>query len=240
MFYFIFFNYITMRPKEIFERIKKKRNNLTELESREVLTHYEIPIVKGEIVKTIEDAKKFVDKIGYPIVLKVVSPQILHKTDVGGVVVDIRNEKELFQAYHQIVKSVEEKVPDAVIDGFFIQEMISGGQEVIIGGKWDPTFDQTIAFGLGGVFVEVFEDVSFRVLPITKQDALEMIKEIKAYKILKGYRGKKPVSINALVDILLKTSKMMEDNPEIKELDINPVFALTDRAVAGDARIIIE
>lgn len=229
-----------MKPKEIFERVKRKRNNLTELESREVLTHYGIPLVKGEIVKTIEQAKKFVDRIGYPVVLKVISPQIIHKSDVGGVVVDIRNEKELFQAYHGIIRSVEEKMPKAVIDGFFIQEMISDGQEVIVGGKWDPTFGQTIAFGLGGVFVEVFKDVSFRVIPITKEDALEMIKEIKAYKILKGYRGKKPVDINALVDILMKTSEILKDNPEIKELDINPVFALTDKAIAGDARIIIE
>lgn len=229
-----------MKPKEIFERVKRKRNNLTELESREVLTHYGIPLVESEIVKTIEDAKKFVDRIGYPVVLKVVSPQIIHKSDVSGVVIDIRNEKELFQAYHQIIKSVEEKAPKAVIDGFFIQKMIPRDREVIIGGKWDPTFGQTIAFGLGGIFVELFEDVSFRVVPITKEDALGMIKEIKAYKILKGYRGKKPVSINALIDILLKTSKMLEENPEIKELDINPVFALADRAVAGDARIIIE
>jgi len=229
-----------MKPKEIFERVKRKRNNLTELESREVLAYYGITLVKGEIVKTIEDAKKFVDKIGYPVVLKVVSPQIIHKSDVGGVVIDIRNEKELFQAYHGIVKSVEEKMPKAVIDGFFIQEMISGGHEVIVGGKWDSTFGQTIAFGLGGVFVEVFKDVSFRVVPIKKEDALQMIKEIKAYKILKGYRGKKPVSIEALVDILMKTSKMMEENPEIKELDINPVFALPDQAIAGDARMIIE
>jgi len=230
-----------MKPKEIFERVKrKKRNNLTELESREVLTHYGIPIVKGEIVKTIEQAKKFVEKIGYPVVLKVISPQIVHKSDVGGVVIDIRNEKELFQAYHGIVKNVEEKVPKAVIDGFFIQEMVSGGHEVIVGGKWDSTFGQTIAFGLGGVFVEVFKDVSFRVIPIKKEDTLGMIKEIKAYKILKGYRGKKPVNIDALVDILMKTSKMMVENPEIKELDINPVFSLPDQAIAGDARIIIE
>ena len=230
-----------MKPKEIFERVKgKKRNNLTELESREVLTHYGISLVKGEIIKTIEDAKKFVDRIGYPVVLKVLSPQIIHKSDVGGVILDIRNEKELFQAYHQIIKNVEEKAPNAVIDRFFIQEMVSGGREVIIGGKWDPTFGQTIAFGLGGIFVEVFEDISFRIVPIKKEDALGMIKEIKAYKILKGYRGKKPVSIDALVDILVKTSKMLEENPEIKELDINPVFAQPNQAIAGDARIIIE
>ena len=230
-----------MSPKEIFKKVKNsRRNNLTEFEAREVLDYYVIPIVKGEIIKSLEGAKKFVEKIGYPVVLKVVSRQIIHKTEVGGVVINIRNEKELYQAYHQIIKNVEKKAPKAKIDGFFIQEMLPNDREVIVGGKKDPTFGQTIAFGLGGVFVEVLEDVSFRVVPITKQDAIEMLKEIKALKILKGYRGKPSVDFEALVDVLLKTSKMLEENPEINELDINPIFALTDRAVAGDARIIVE
>jgi len=213
---------------------------LTEFEAREILSYYDIPVVKGEIIKSLGGAKKFVEKVGYPVVLKVVSRQIIHKTDIGGVVLNIRNDKELYQAYHQIIKNVEKKAPKAKIDGFFIQEMLPNDREVIVGGKKDPTFGQTIAFGLGGVFVEVFEDVSFRVVPITRQDAIEMLKEIKALKILKGYRGKPPVDFEALVDILLRTSKMLEDNSEIKELDINPIFALPDRAVAGDARIIVE
>jgi len=230
-----------MKPKEIFKIVKsKRRNNLTELESREVLSHYKIPVVKGKIIKTIEEAKKFVDKVGYPVVLKVVSRKIIHKTDVGGVILDIENEKELFQAYHQIIKNIEKNAPKVSLEGLFIQEMLPRDREIIIGGKWDPTFGQTIAFGFGGIFVEVFKDISFRVVPITREDALEMIKEIKSYKILKEYRGKKPVNINALVDILLKSSRMLEENPEIKELDINPIFALPGRAVAGDARIIIE
>jgi len=230
-----------MNPKEIFKKVKNsRRNNLTEFEAREILDYYNIPVVKGDIVKSIEEGKKLVEKIGYPIVLKVVSRQIIHKTDVGGVILNIRNETELYQAYHRIIKNVEEKAPKAKIDGFFIQQMLPNDREVIVGGKKDSTFGQTIAFGLGGVFVEVLEDVSFRVVPITKQDAIEMLKEIKGLKILKGYRGKPPVDFEALVDILLKTSRMLEDNLEIKELDINPIFALSDRAVAGDARIIVE
>lgn len=230
-----------MNPKEIFKTVKNsKRNNLTEFEARQVLDYYDIPIVEGEIVKSLEEAKKFVEKNGYPVVLKVVSKQIIHKTEVGGVVLNIRNEKELYQAYHQIIKNMEKKAPKTKIDGLFIQKMLPNKREVIVGGKKDPTFGQTIAFGLGGVFVEVFEDISFRVVPIMRQDAIDMIKEIKALKILKGYRGEKPVDFEALVDILLRTSKMLESNPEIKELDINPIFALTDRAVAGDARIIVE
>jgi acetyl-CoA synthetase (ADP-forming) len=230
-----------MKPKQIFEEIRmKRRNNLTELETREILAHYGIPIVRGQVIKTIEEAKVFVEKTGYPVVLKVLSPQIIHKTEVGGVILNIKNEKELFEAYHQIIKNIQKNAPKAGIEGFFIQEMLSSDREVIVGGKYDHTFGQTIAFGLGGVFVEVFEDISFRVIPISQEDAIDMIKEIKAFKILKGYRGQKPVDFKALVDILLKTSKMLEENPEIKELDINPIFALPDRAVAVDARIIIE
>ncbi len=230
-----------MNSKEIFKKVKaSRRNNLTEFEARKVLDYYDIPVVRGEIIKSLEEAKKFVEKVGYPVVLKVVSRQIIHKTEVGGVVLNIKNEKELYQAYHQTIKNVEKKAPKAKIDGFFIQEMLPNDREVIVGGKKDPTFGQTIAFGLGGIFVEVLEDVSFRVVPITRRDAIEMIKEIKALKILKGYRGKPPVDFEALVDILLRTSKMLEDNPEIKELDINPIFTLPDRAVAGDARIIVE
>jgi len=230
-----------MKVREILKRVmNSKRKNLTEFESREILSYYEIPVIEGEIVKNLENAKKMIERIGYPIVLKVVSPQIIHKTDVGGVILDIDNEKKLYQAYHQIVKNVEKNAPKATIESFFVQEMIKEGVEVIIGGKYDPTFGQTIAFGLGGIFVEVFEDISFRVVPITKEDAMQMIKEINGYKILKGYRGKPPIDFEALIDILMKTSKMLEENQEIKELDMNPVFALPDKAVAADARIIIK
>ena len=230
-----------MSPKQIFEFVrKKKRRNLTELESREILEYYKLPLARGKIIKSIEESKKFIDEVGYPVVLKIVSPEIIHKTEVGGVVVNIQNEKQLYDAYNDILKNVKIKMPTARIDGLFIQEMIPSSFEVMVGGKYDNTFGQTIAFGLGGIYVEVYEDVSFRIVPITEKDALNMIKETKAYKILVGYRGKKPADMKALIDILMKTSKMLESNPEIKELDMNPVFALSDRAVAIDARIIIE
>jgi len=230
-----------MNPKQIFESVrKKKRRNLTEIESREILEYYKLPLVRGKIIKSIEESKKFIDEVGYPVVLKIVSPEIIHKTEVDGVVVNIQNEKQLYDAYNDILKNVKIKMPTARIDGLFIQEMIPSSFEVMVGGKYDNTFGQTIAFGLGGIYVEVYEDVSFRIVPITEKDALNMIKETKAYKILVGYRGKNPADMKALIDILMKTSKMLESNPEIKELDMNPVFALSDRAVAIDARIIIE
>jgi acetyl-CoA synthetase (ADP-forming) len=230
-----------MSPKQIFESVrKKKRKNLTELESREILEYYKLPLVRGKLIKSIEESKRFIDEVGYPVVLKVVSPEIIHKTEVGGVIINIQNDKQLYEAYNDILKNVKAKIPTARIDGLFIQEMIPSSFEVMVGGKYDNTFGQTIAFGLGGIYVEVYEDVSFRIVPITEKDALNMIKETKVYKILSGYRGKKSADIKALIDILMKTSKMLESNPEIKELDMNPVFALQDRAVAIDARIIIE
>jgi len=230
-----------MEPKNIFKQVRKdKRKALTEQEAREVLKFYKIPVVKGKVAKTIGQAKEFADDMGYPLVLKIVSKDVLHKTDVGGVVVNVRNEAELKNSFFQILKNVHEKKPRSKIDGIFVQKMLAKSPEVIVGGKWDQTFEQVILFGLGGVFVEVFNDVSFRVVPIKERDAVEMIEETKGLKILKGCRGQKPVDFKALIDILMKTSKMLEQNQEIKELDINPIFAMSNKAVAVDARIIIE
>ena len=224
----------------MFSQVKNEgRKNLTESEAREVLSHYGVPVVKGEVADSFDKALATANKIGYPIAMKVVSKDVIHKSDVGGVVVDIKNEKELKLAYNQILRNVRMNKPSAQMDGVFVQEMITGGYEVIIGGKIDQTFGHVILFGFGGIFVEIFNDVSFRIVPIRKEDALDMIEETKATKILKGYRGRKPADINALVSLLMKTSKMLQENSEIKELDINPVFALHDRAVAADARIII-
>lgn len=230
-----------MKPQQIFDQVRKeKRTNLTELESREVLKYYRIPVVDGIVVQQIEDGIVFAEKYGYPLVLKIASKDIIHKTDVGGVITGIKTEKELRDGAVNLIKTVKDKKPNARIDGIFVQKMLPKAPEVIIGGKRDPTFDQVLLFGLGGVFVEVFNDVSFRVVPITQKDAVEMIGEIKGVKVLQGIRGNKPVNFQALVDILLKTSRMLDENQDIKEVDINPVFALSDGAVAVDARIIID
>jgi len=230
-----------MNPRQIFDQVRKeKRSNLTELESRKILKYYRIPVVDGIVVQQIEDGLAFAEKYGYPLVLKVVSKDIIHKTDVDGVIVGIKNGRELRDGIVNLIKNIRKKRPNASIDGIFVQKMLPKGPEVIIGGKKDATFDQVLLFGLGGVFVEVFNDVSFRVVPIKEKDAVDMISEIKGVKILRGVRGKKPVDFKALVDILMKTSRMLEENPDIKELDMNPVFALTNRAIAVDARIIID
>ncbi len=230
-----------MKPKEIFAKLKfENRNNLTEAEAREVLIHYGIPVAKAEMIRSYEDASKAGERVGYPLVLKAISPQIIHKTEAGAVILNVRNDKELKLAYSQLLRNVKTKRPDASLDGILVQQMLTGGYEVIVGGKYDQTFGQVLLFGFGGIFVEVYDDVSFRIVPISKEDAREMMEEIKAVKILKGYRGRKPANMDALVDVLLKTSKMLQENPEIKELDINPVFATSQNAVATDARIIIE
>lgn len=229
-----------MKPKEIFKKIRsQKRNILTVEESRKILEFYKIPFVKSELVKKEEDVVHVSSKIGYPLVLKIVSPQIIHKTDVGAIITDIKNEKELRKGFRKIVRNVKRKIRKAKIDGVLIQKMVEDGQQVIIGGKKDPQFGQIIMFGLGGIFVEVFEDVSFRIVPISRFDAEQMIQDIKGYRVLKGFRGKK-YDVKALTDVLLKVSKLLEENQEIQELDINPIIVSSRGAVAVDARVVID
>jgi len=228
-----------MNPKQIFKKIKaQKRTNLTEYESRQVLQYYKIPLAKSELTKDVNDAVTLAKKIGYPVVLKVCSPDIIHKTDVGGLAINLRSEEEVKVAFNKIMSNVKRKVPKAKIHGMLVQKMIEDGEEVIVGGKKDPQFGQVVLFGLGGVLAEVFEDVAFRVIPIDGKEAEKMIQEIKGYKILKGYRGKS-YDTKTLVDILVKTSRLLEENQQINELDINPVIVLSKGAFAVDARIVI-
>ncbi|OGI16072.1 acetyl-CoA synthetase [Candidatus Micrarchaeota archaeon RBG_16_49_10] len=230
-----------MRPSEVFEGARREgRSTLTEPESREILKNYKIPLVEGVVVKTFEEADAFAERVGYPLVIKVVSRDITHKTDVGGVVLDIKGESELKLKMRQIILNVRDKVSDAAIGGIFVQRMVQGGTEVIVGGKEDPTFGKVLLFGMGGIYTEVLKDTSFRVVPISRRDAIEMIEETKAYQMLKGLRGKKAADIDALADVLVKVSKLLEESIEVKELDLNPVFAMPDGAVAVDARIVFE
>jgi len=228
------------KVKKIFHQAKKEgRSVLTLTESFEVLKTYNIPIASYAVAQTADRAMKAAKKIKYPVVLKAISKKATHKTDVGGLILNIQNEKSLRKSFERIKKNLKRAKAD--FEGVVVQKMFGPDydkQEVLVGGKKDPQFGQTIAFGLGGVFVEVFEDVSFRVVPVTKKDIEEMIKEIKGYKILYGYRGKK-YDIKALSNILMKVSNLLEQNEEIAELDINPVMALQRGAVAVDARIVI-
>lgn len=210
---------------------------LTIDESFEVLKKHKIPIADYEVVKSKDDATKAAKRLGYPVVLKAISKKITHKSDVGAIALNIKSDEEVKSTFDKILKNME-KVK-AKFDGMLVQKSIDGGQEVIVGGKKDAQFGQTIAFGLGGILVEVFEDVAFRIVPITKADAEEMMKDTRGYKILAGFRGKR-YDTAALVNILLKVSKLLEENQNISELDINPVMALQKGAIAVDARIVLE
>jgi len=227
-----------MKCSQIILNVQRQhRKLLTLAESQTILQRHKIPFVKNIFVKYSEEAAAVAKKIGFPVALKVVSPEISHKTELGAVQLNLRDEAEVSHAFKKILANIKQKQPSASISGFLVQKM-ADGVEVLVGGKNDLQFGQTIAFGAGGVFVEVYDDVAFRVVPISKKDAEEMIREIKAYKILQGYRGKH-YDVAALQKILLNTSKLLEKHHDIVELDINPIFVQTKGAVAVDARIAI-
>ncbi len=219
--------------------ISEGRKVLLEPEAKALIADYGIPVTRVKVAKTEEEAVQFAREIGLPVVLKIVSPDVLHKSDVGGVKVNLKTEQEVRRAYNEIIQSVKSKVPDARIVGILIQEFAPAGVEVIIGLIKDPQFGPTVMFGLGGVFVEVFRDVSFRVAPLTERDAEEMINEIKGRKLLEGYRGMGPVDKKALIDALVKVGQIGVENPEIKEMDLNPVMAYPSGLKVVDARVIL-
>jgi len=225
----------------IFDQVKKEgRSILTEFESKKILKQAGIPVVETKLAKTQKEAVSLSQKMSFPVALKIVSPDVIHKSDSGGVKLSLNNVTEVKKAYDEILKKVKKQYPDAVIHGVSVQKMIQPGTEVIVGTSKDPQFGPVIMFGLGGIFVELLKDVSFRVIPVEQRDAQEMIKEIKGYPLLQGYRGKEPANISVLVEIILKISKLIEENPQIKELELNPIFAYRNKAVAVDARIILE
>jgi len=216
------------------------RKSLLETEAKTVCIEYGIPVTKFELAKCEEEAVKFANAIGFPTVLKIVSPDIIHKSDIGGVLVGLKNAGDVRQGYNRILQNVKKHDPKARIVGVLVQEMAPASTEVIVGAIKDPQFGPAIMFGLGGVFVEVLKDVTFRVAPITEDDACEMISEVKAYPLLKGYRNTPPADIDAITKILLNTSRLMTDHMEIKELDLNPVIVYEKGAKTVDARIILE
>jgi acyl-CoA synthetase (NDP forming) len=215
------------------------RTVLTEFESKRVLKRAGVPVVETKLAKNQKEAVSISQKIGFPVVLKIVSPDVIHKTDAGGVKLGLGNVAEVKKTYNDILTSVKKKYPRALVHGISVQKMARPGVEVIIGTSQDPQFGPVIMFGLGGLFVEVLRDVSFRIVPVGRRDAIEMIEETKGYPLLKGYRGKEPVDLSVLVDMILKISDLVEKNQAIKELELNPVFAYKQGALAVDARILL-
>lgn len=212
---------------------------LTEFESRKILGNYGFVLPKAQMAKNASSAASLAEKIGYPVVLKVMSRDILHKSDFGCVKTGIMNAEEIRFSFSAIVKNAAAHKPDARIDGVLVEETLRG-IEVIVGAKQDPQFGPLVLFGLGGVFVEVLKDAAIRLAPIKRSDAKEMISEIKGRRLFEGYRGEKPINSKALEDALLSASKMIAERPEVNEMDINPLFVDEKRAVVGDARILIK
>ena len=218
----------------------EKRTLLNEIESKELLKAAKIPVVDTRLATSKKEAMEVAAKLGFPVVMKIVSPDISHKSDAGGVKLGIQNATQAGKAYGEILANVKKYDKKAKITGVTVQKMARPGIEIIIGMTKDAQFGPVIMFGLGGILVEVLKDVSFRIVPLEKRDAAEMITEIKGFPVLKGYRGQEPANIPILEDLIVKVSEFVDKNPEIKELDLNPVFAYKDGAVAVDARIILE
>lgn len=219
---------------------KEKRTLLTEIEAKEWLKAAKIPVVDTKLATSKAEAVEIAKKMGFPVALKIVSPDIVHKSDAGGVKLSLQNATQTGKAYSEIINNIKKYNPKANIVGISVQKMAPPGIEVIIGMTKDAQFGPVIMFGLGGILVEVLKDVSFRIVPLTKRDAAEMITEIKGFPILKGYRGQEPADISYLEDLIVKISDFVDQNPEIKELDLNPIFAYKNGAIAVDARIILE
>jgi len=221
-------------------QILNRQRVLTEVESKELLKQAGIPVIETKLARNKKEAISISKEMGFPVVLKIISPDVVHKSDSGGVKLGLANATQVGKAYSEIMSSVRQKCTQATIQGVSVQTMAPPGIEIIVGMSQDPQFGPVLMFGLGGVLVEVLKDVSFRIVPVTKRDAGEMIKEIKGYPILEGYRGQEPASIPSLEELIVKVSQFVEQNPQIKELDLNPVFAYKDKVVAVDARIILE
>jgi len=220
--------------------LKIGRVNLLETEAKTICADYGMPIPPFELVRSAEEASNAAQRLGYPVVLKIISQDILHKTEAGGVLLGVKNPLEVKSGFSRIKDNAKRYSPKARLEGVLVQRMVPQGTEVIIGGLMDPQFGQTLMFGLGGVLVEILKDVTFRIAPIVEQDAREMIHEIKAYPILKGYRGQPQADENIIVEILLSASDLMMENPQINQMDLNPVMVYDKDASIVDARIILQ
>ena len=227
--------------KGVLDAVKTEgRTALTAPEGKLVCEAYGITVPKEAVATSAADAAAIATAMGFPVVLKIVSPEILHKTEAGGVLVGVKNADDVRKGYDTIIANAKKYNANANILGVQVQQMLTGGQEVIVGAVTDPVFGKLVAFGLGGVLVEVLKDITFRLAPASKDDALSMLDGIEAAQILKGVRGADPVNRDALATMIQNVSQLISDYPEIAEMDLNPVFATKDQAVAADVRIVVD
>jgi acyl-CoA synthetase (NDP forming) len=218
---------------------EEDRSILTYEESREVMKLAGFPLNKMLLAMDVDECLLRANEIEYPIVLKVVSEDVVHKSDSGGVKVGISSDEELRKAYDEMMVSVKNYYPKAIIQGFSVEQMVSG-VELLVGTSTDSQFGKMIALGIGGIFVEVYKDVSFKLIPITEQDVHDMLEEIQGRKMLEGYRGMPKVDVKELTSLMLKVSSLIDKFPQIQEMDLNPIVATSDGLKAIDARIILE
>ncbi|CAG1066570.1 Trans-feruloyl-CoA synthase FCS1 [uncultured bacterium] len=227
------------------ERIVKEtlslgRKVLVEPEAKELLRLASFPVPKSRVVKDVTAALEAAREIGFPVALKLVSPDIIHKSDAGGVFLNIMNEKEIEEKWSSVILGVADDYPTALIEGFLVEEMAPRGAEVIVGAIRDEQFGPAVMFGIGGVTVEIMKDVSFRLAPITREEAFEMMGEVKGFPILTGYRGQTIKDLGAIADALIKLGDIMGRVDGLKELEINPLIVHERGAVVADARAVLE
>jgi acetyl coenzyme A synthetase (ADP forming)-like protein len=230
------------RVRELFDQVRAEgRVSIGDAEAWTVLESYGFTVPQSRLAKNPDEAIEIAEEIGYPVVMKIASPDILHKTDVGGVRLNLRSPDDVRDSFDLMVYRAGRYVPDAQIWGCQVQQMVSGGREILLGMSRDPQFGPLVAFGLGGIYVEALKDVAFRVAPFSRQEADEMIREIRSYPLLEGVRGEQPADHEAMVDALLRVSQLVTDFPEIVELDINPLMVFEEGrgAMAIDMRLVL-
>lgn len=226
---------------KIFEKAKSCGGKILGLEAMEVLRAYGVPAVPSKSAGNTDELLEAAGQVGFPLVLKINDPKLMHKTEIGGVIADLRTREEVLDAYSKLKKRYEKAFPSSRFSGVLVQKMIKGGVETVFGVTLDRAYGPLMMFGLGGVFVEVIKDVSFRLHPLSKTDAEEMVRSIKAFPLLSGFRGSQPVKVEMLGEVLLRLSQLVGDFPEILELDINPFFATPEgeSCAAVDCRVVV-
>jgi acetyltransferase len=231
------------KVQQVLDKLGREgRATAGDAEARDILAAYGVPLPKSALAKNADEAVAAAEAIGYPVVIKIASPDILHKTDVGGVKLNVTSAGDVRDAFDLIIYRATRHMPDATLWGCQVQQMVQGGKEVILGMNRDPQFGPLLMFGLGGVYVEALKDVTFRVAPIDRREAKEMLSEIRAYNLLRGVRGEKPSDLDAIADTLVRVSQLVTDFPDIVELDINPllVFPAGQGVLGLDMRLALK
>ena len=225
--------------KPVLELAIKEKRNLTEDEAYELLSNNGVPVPKYMIASSIEESLEKARALGFPLVMKIISPDIIHKTDIGGVMLNIMNEQQVRESYKIIIDSVKKNKPGVKINGVLLYKQVPSGVEVIVGMVRDPQFGPTVMYGLGGIFTEILKDVSFRICPVDRIDIVEMLHETKGIKMLKGYREQPSCDINAIIDIIMNISNIAMNYLVIKEIDLKPIMVYEKGAIVVDAKVFL-